>query len=144
MTSRRNPRPGAQVATRMTIQQSFGFSTNRWCARWQAFLHPFNGEKKRLLRARWESWLQQSTPAQRSSPPTAPSRKTVLIWAMIWPRKHVQAVAQLWLLLDKCKGLVTLSSFLLFCDILVCFNPITIRCAQGRNPGRVGRGQWQV
>ncbi len=65
----------------MTIQQSFGFSTNRWCARWQAFPHPFNGEKERLLRARWESWLQQSTPAQRSSPPTAPSRKTVLVVA---------------------------------------------------------------
>ena len=54
--------------------------------------------------------------------------------AVIWPRKRVQAVAQFWLLLDKCKGLVTLSWFLLFFDILVCFNPITIRCAQGRNP----------
>jgi hypothetical protein len=53
---------------------------------------------------------------------------------LIWPRKRVQAVAQFWLLLDKCKGLVTLSWFLLFFDILVCFNPITIRCAQGRNP----------
>ena len=53
---------------------------------------------------------------------------------LIWPRKRGQAVAQFWLLLDKCKGLVTLSWFLLFFDILVCFNPITIRCAQGRNP----------
>jgi len=53
---------------------------------------------------------------------------------LIWPRKRVQAVAQFWLLLDKCKGLVTLSWFLLFFDILVCFNPITIRYAQGRNP----------
>jgi hypothetical protein len=32
---------------------------------------------------------------------------------VIWPRKRVQAVAQFWLLLDKCKGLVTLSWFLL-------------------------------
>ena len=62
-------------------------------------------------------------------------RGTLLVHEMIWPRKRVQAVAQFWLLLDKCKGLVTLTWFLLFFDISVCFNPITIRYAQGRNPG---------
>jgi hypothetical protein len=41
---------------------------------------------------------------------------------LIWPRKRVQAVVQFWLLLDKCKDLVTLSWFLLFFGILVCFN----------------------
>jgi hypothetical protein len=55
-------------------------------------------------------------------------------WALIWPRKRVQAVAQFWLLFRLCKGLVTLSWFLLFFDLLVCFNSVTIRCAQGRNP----------
>ena len=53
---------------------------------------------------------------------------------LIWPRKRVQAVAQFWLLFRLCKGLVTLSWFLLFFDLLVCFNSVTIRCAQGRNP----------
>jgi len=62
------------------------------------------------------------------------TRRTANPPQVIWPRKRVQAVAQFWLLLDKCKGLVTLSWFLLFFDILVCFKPITIRCAQGRNP----------
>src|SRR5258707_7638228 len=50
------------------------------------------------------------------------STEAVANWAlMIWPRKRVQAVAQFWLLLDKCKGLVTLNWFLLFLDILACF-----------------------
>jgi hypothetical protein len=42
--------------------------------------------------------------------------------------------AQFWLFLRKCKGLITLSWVLLFFDSLVCFNLLTIRCAQGRNP----------
>jgi hypothetical protein len=35
--------------------------------------------------------------------------------------------------LGKERGYLNVAS-LLFFDILVCFNPITIRCAQGRNP----------
>ena len=65
------------------------------------------------------------------SPLPPPSPLPLLL---IWPRKRVQAVAQFWLLFRLCKGLVTPSWFLLFFDLLVCFNSVTIRCAQGRNP----------
>ena len=42
--------------------------------------------------------------------------------------------AQFLLFLRKCKGLITLSRFLLFVRGVVGSHSITIRCAQGRNP----------
>ena len=42
--------------------------------------------------------------------------------------------AQFLLFLRKCKGLITLSRFLLFVRGVVRSHSITIRCAQGRNP----------